>query len=303
MKKIIPNRVEKGDTIGVIAPSSPITEKKKIDIENSKKLIENLGLKVVLGKNIYSNSLGYSASVKEKVDDLHWMFENKEIKAIFCASGGENSNSLFDYIDYEIIKNNPKIICGFSDSTSILNVITSKTGLVTYHGPTFKSLSTWETLYSLEEWENICMKGNKILGRHDDEVQILREGEVQAELIGGNLSLISQLVCGKYSVDFQDKILFVEDLGIESSPAKISNYIYYMKQNGIFSKIKGLWIGNYEHESGITLEEIILEIMEKETSFPIIKTNNFGHTEKKLTIPIGMDAKIDTKLHSVITLV
>ena len=101
MKKIIPNRVEKGDTIGVIAPSSPITEKKKIDIENSKKLIENLGLKVVLGKNIYSNSLGYSASVKEKVDDLHWMFENKEIKAIFCASGGENSNSLFDYIDYD----------------------------------------------------------------------------------------------------------------------------------------------------------------------------------------------------------
>ena len=111
---------------------------------------------------------------------------------------------------------------------------------------------------------------------------------------GGNLSLFSNLITGKYTVDVQDKILFIEDLGFESPPGMISNYLYKCKQNGVFEKIKGLWIGNYEHESGVTLEQIVMDTLEN-PNYPIIKTNNFGHGELKTVIPIGTKAKIDKK--------
>ena len=102
------------------------------------------------------------------------------------------------------------------------------------------------------------------------------------------------MVSGKYCLDFTDKILFIEELGFESEPSLVSNHLYYMKQNGVFNKIKGLWIGNYEHESNISLEKIVLDILGDNINFPIIKSNNFGHIEKKIVIPIGIKARIDT---------
>ena len=102
------------------------------------------------------------------------------------------------------------------------------------------------------------------------------------------------MVAGKYKLDFTDKILFIEELGFETGPELASNYLYYMKQNGVFDKIKGLWIGNYEHESGVSLEKIVIDTLENKYNFPIIKSNNFGHIEKKIAIPIGIEAKIDT---------
>lgn len=103
------------------------------------------------------------------------------------------------------------------------------------------------------------------------------------------------MISGKYIVDTKDKILFIEDLGFESPPGMISNYLYKCKQNGVFDNIKGLWIGNYEHESNISLEKIAMDVLEDDYDFPIIKSNNFGHGNLKTVIPIGVKAKIDTK--------
>ncbi len=108
------------------------------------------------------------------------------------------------------------------------------------------------------------------------------------------MCLFSNLITGKYSVNVENKILFIEDFGLESPPGFISNYLYKMKQNGVFDKIRGLWIGNYEHESGITLEQILMDILE-EPKFPIIKSDNFGHGTFKTVVPIGTKAKINTK--------
>lgn len=170
------------------------------------------GIKVNYGKNIYSNTLGYGATVEEKIEDLHDAFANPEIKAIFCVKGGENSNSLFDYIDFELIKNNPKIICGFSDSTSLLNIIYEETGLVTFHGPTFKSLTSWETDYSQKEMIKRLVEGKTDFG--DEEYKTLKKGQAEGILVGGNLSLIKNLTAGKYSINFENKILFLEELRI-----------------------------------------------------------------------------------------
>ena len=291
---MIPEKLKRGDTIGVIAPSNSIDIDDNEFIEKSSKLFEDLGFKIKFGEFVYSHSLGYSASPLEKAQDINNMFADPDVKAIFIVKGGENSNTTFDYIDYELIKNNPKIICGFSDSTYITNVITEKTGLVTFSGATFKSLTSWETDYGFKEVIKRFVNKSLDLGTPEDEFKTLVEGIASGKLIGGNLSLTTQMVCGKYALDFTDKILFIEELGFETSPERISSYLYFMKQNGIFDKIKGLWIGNYEHPSGYSLEKIVLDTLGDSIDFPIIKSNNFGHVDKKTVIPIGTTAKIDT---------
>ena len=292
--KILPKTLKVGDTIGVVAPSNPIIDENIEEMERARKIIEEKGFKVKYSKNLFSNTNGYSASAKEKAEDINSMFEYKEVKMIWCAKGGENSNSVFDYLDYEMIKKNPKIICGFSDITSITNIISAKTGLVTFSGTNFKTIATDETDYSLKQILNRFVDNKLELGEKEDKYVTIHEGTGEGELIGGNLSLTRGLVEGKYKIDFEDKILFLEELGFETGPALASNYLYYMKQNGVFDKIKGLWIGNYEHESNISLEKIVLDVLDNEYDFPIIKSNNFGHIDTKTVIPIGTKVKIDT---------
>ncbi len=299
---MIPKALKKGDTIGVIAPSNSIDEDDKEFIKKSSKLFENLGFNIKLSDFVFSHSLGYSASPLEKASDINNMFGDSSVKAIFCVKGGENSNTVFDYLDYELIKNNPKILCGFSDSTYITNVITSKTDLVTFSGPTFKSLTSWETDYSFKEAVKRFINKNLDLGIPEDKYETLHQGIATGKLIGGNLSLLTQMVSGKYALDFTDKILFIEELGFESSPARVSSCLYYMKQNGVFDKIKGLWIGNYEHPSGYSLEKIVFDTLDNSCNFPIVKSNNFGHIDKKTVIPIGTLAKIDTSLEKKVVL-
>lgn len=291
---ILANLLKKGDTVGVIAPSNAIEEDDREYINKSIEMMESEGLKVIFGKHVYSNSTGYGPTAYEKAQDVNEMFENKDVKAIFCVKGGQNSNAIFEYLDYEKIKSNPKILCGFSDSTSILNIINAKTELITFNGPTFKSLSSWETDFSFKEVVNRFILGSLEFGRTDEGYKAIKEGKAEGQLVGGNLSLTYGLTCGKYSIDFTDKILFIEELGWESSPELVSNHLAYMKQNGVFEKIKGIWIGNYTHESGIAIEKILLDTIGNEINFPIIKSENFGHIDKKTIIPVGTMARIDT---------
>lgn len=291
---IIPEKLRIGDTIGVVAPSNPIINENIEEIQKANEIIEKLGFKVKFSKNLFCNTNGYSATAKEKAEDINEMFADKEVKMIWCAKGGENSNSTFEYLDYELIKQNPKIICGYSDITSIINIITQKTGLVTFSGTNFKTIATDETDYSLNEVFKRFVDCSLEFGETKEGYKTIKEGVTEGELIGGNLSLVRGMVAGKYSIDFTDKILFLEELGFETGPALANNYLFYMKQNGVFDKVKGIWIGNYTHESGVKLEEILLDVIEDDFKGPIIKSENFGHIEQKIVIPIGVNAKIDT---------
>lgn len=291
---IIPEKLKIGDTIGVVAPSNPIINENVEEIQKAKEIIENLGFKVKFSKNLFSNTNGYSATAKEKAEDINTMFADKEVKMIWCAKGGENSNSTFEYLDYEVIKQNPKIICGYSDITSIINMITERTGLVTFNGTNFKTIATDETDYSLNEALKRFVDGNLEFGKTEYGYKTIQDGTAEGQLIGGNLSLTRAMVAGKYSIDFTDKLLFLEELGFETGPALASNFLYYMKQNGVFDKVKGIWIGNYTHESGVQLEKILLDVIGNEFKGPIIKSENFGHIEQKTVMPIGTRARIDT---------
>ena len=292
--KILPPKLNIGDTIGVVAPSNPIIGDNIEELNRAKEIVEKSGFKVKYSKNLFSNTNGYCSTAKEKAEDINEMFADKNIKMIWCAKGGNNSNSTFEYLDYELIRQNPKIICGYSDITSLTNIITENTGLVTFSGTNFKTIATDETDFSYKQALSRFIDGSLKFEPENEKYITIQEGKVKGELVGGNLSLTKELVCGKYSIDFTDKILFLEELGYESDPAVVSNSLYYMKQNGVFDKIKGLWIGNYEHQSGITLEKIILDVLENKYKFPIIKSNNFGHIENKIVIPIGTKAEINT---------
>ena len=285
-------KIKKGDTVGIIAPSSKIDEDDLETINKSVLLMESTGLKVKFAKNAFKKTLGYSATPREKAEDINEMFGDKEVKFIFSVSGGFNSNTVFDYLDYELIKNNPKPLCGFSDTTSIENIIYNKTGVITFNGPTFKSLTSWATPYAYKEFVKRFMYGDMQLGQDDDEYYTVKEGQAEGILVGGNLSLVSEMSAGKYSIDFTDKLLFIEEFCLETPPEFVSNYLYNLKQNGVFDKIKGIWVGNYE--GSVPLEKILLDVLEDKYNFPIIKSNNFGHTEKKTVIPVGGKARIDT---------
>ena len=293
---MIPTKLKKGDTIGVIAPSNYIEKDDLEYINASIALMEASGFKVKFGKYVFEDTLGYGTSPEKRAADINWAFKDDEVKAIMCVKGGEDSNTTLDYIDYEMIKKHPKIICGFSDNTSILNAIHEKTGLVTYHGPTFKSLTSWETGYAYKQFIKTFAENTEslIMGEPEDEYTTIQAGQTTGELVGGNLSLFTKLVCGKYAVNLQDKILFLEELGFEAAPEMVNSNIYYLKQNGVFDRIAGLWIGNYEHPSKVSIEKIIKNAIGDEYKFPIIKSDNFGHIDKKIIIPIGTKAEINT---------
>lgn len=293
---MIPSKLKKSDTIGVIAPSNYIEKDDLEYINASIALMEASGFKVKFGKYVFEDTLGYGTSPEKRAADINWAFKDDEVKAIMCVKGGEDSNTTLDYIDYEMIKKHPKIICGFSDNTSILNAIHEKTGLVTYHGPTFKSLTSWETGYAYKQFIKTFAENPEslIMGEPEDEYTTIQAGQATGELVGGNLSLFTKLVCGKYAVNLQDKILFLEELGFEAAPEMVNSNIYYLKQNGVFDRIAGLWIGNYEHPSKVSIEKIIKNAIGDEYKFPIIKSDNFGHIDKKIIIPIGTKAEINT---------
>ena len=219
---MIAKRLKKGDKIGIISPSSILKDEESINTLNeSITKMNELGFEVVKGKYAFTDETGYGTTARHKADDINAMFSNNEIKAIFSTTGGENSISTFDYIDWNIIKNNPKIICGFSDTTSLLtsllNEINEKTGLITFYGPSLKSISSGETDYRLKAVLDrfVNVKNNLFYEEDLKEVKIINKGKAKGKLVGGNLTLTTDLISGKYKINFENKILMIEDLAVE----------------------------------------------------------------------------------------
>ena len=283
------NKLKKGDTIGVVCPSDRINDDDIPEIKEAERLLKERGYNVVFGKNVYKNTTGYGASAKEKAEDINYMYANKNIKAIMSVKGGFNSNSVYEYLDLNVIKDNNKIICGYSDSTSYINYIHSKTGNIGFIGPNFKSLNSPDTnYYSLNEMLKRFENNYYDLATDENEFRVIKDGQAEGALIGGNLSLITELVD---EIDFTNKILFLEEFSFESPSAMVSNYLYKLRQKGVFKRISGIWLGNYEGD--ISIEKILLDTIEDmNLNIPIIKTDNFGHIERKITVPLGVKAKI-----------
>lgn len=286
---MLANKLKRGDTIGVVCPSDKVNEEDLPEIKEAERLLKERGYNVVFGKNVYKNTTRYGATAKEKAEDINEMYANKNINAIMSLKGGFNSNSVYEYLDLNTIKSNNKIICGYSDSTSYINYIHEKTGNIGFIGPNFKSLNAPDTnYYLLDEMLKRLENNYYDLATDDSEFRMIKEGKAVGELVGGNLSLTTGLID---EIDFTNKIIFLEEFSFESPSAMVSNYLYRLRQKGIFYKVNGIWLGNYEGD--VAIEKILMDTIEDmNLNIPIIKSDNFGHIERKITIPLGVKAEI-----------
>jgi len=299
---MIPKKLQIWDTIWIVSPSWPVTKNLRNQFDKWIDFLKNLGFKVKIGENVFNNTLKYSWTPQEKADDINAMFSNNEIKAIIYSQGGANSNSILPLLDYEVIKNNPKIFLWISDITVLLNVIYTKTGLVTFHG---NDIIWWfwreYTNYDEQEFKDrlIDEKIGKI--KHNSNWKCIREWIVEGILIGWNSSCINKLAGIEYFPNFKNKILFLEDHDASTSPDKFESNLYHLKQMWVFEKIAWLWIGYYNHESKISYEEIVMNVV-KDYNFPILKCDDFGHNTPNTIIPVWVKVKFDATNKQVIIL-
>lgn len=302
-------KLNEGDKVAVIAPASAVSSPD--DIFKAKEILEYLKLKPIFGKNLLKGSGYKTRSVEERLEDLHWAFKNKEIKAVFCIRGGYGSSSLLDKIDFKIIKDNPKIFCGYSDITALHLAINKKTNLITFHGPVMLSSFDSITLNSFKEvlFENKQMtysNPNNREIRNNFQTYTINNGVAEGELIGGNLSLLCSLIGTDYQPNLNDKILFIEDVGEE--PYRIHRMLVQLEQSGMLKSINGLVIGkcndcNKNSSSTWDMSEI-------EVYYDILSTYKFpcfyglliGHTSSQYTLPLGIKVRINAFENSLIFL-
>lgn len=315
MKTIIPNKLQDSDLIRVISPARSLAI---ISLDSRKiadQRLQKLGLKLSFSKNVEVKDEFASSSIKQRIEDIHDAFSDPKVKMIITTIGGYNSNQLLPYLDYALIKSNPKIICGYSDITALNTAIYSKTGIITYYGPHYSSFG--EKLYfdySLEYFQK-CLLDNKpfeIMSskkwsndswyRDQDNrklitnpgLKIFNQGMGEGVILGGNQRTFHYLAGTEYFPSLRNKfILFLEEDSIENI-YHFDSHLTALSQLPNFNNIQGLVIGRFEVESNVDLNLLsrVVKNNEKLKNVPIIYGVDFGHTDPKITFPIGGTARI-----------
>ena len=312
MKIIKPKKLQSGDTVAIISPSGGVPDGLKSQFNEGVKFLENLGLKVMIGKNALKQHYYSSGTVEERLSDIHDAFSNKKVKAMIMSIGGASANHLLDNLDFGLIKNNPKIFCGISDGTTLLNPIFSKTGLITYHGPdlifTFglpmspmikenlmKTLFEGKVgqLHPNPNWKGLdeLNKNEKYEGWH-----CVRKGKASGKLVGGNVNCLISLENTDFRPDYKNSILFLE--AYITTAEDLHQAFVHFRQAKIFDKINGLILGHFygshmeDKAQDRKIADIILEVT-RDYSFPILEIGELGHNVENYILPIGCMATID----------
>ncbi len=294
MRIIKPKRLKPGDVIGIISPASSTDDITKVN--HGVEYLEKLGYRVEVGKNVGQES-GYLAGTDaQRVSDLHEMFKNKSIKAIFSIRGGYGSGRLLDKIDYKIIRNNPKIFVGYSDINALQMAFFAKTGLVTFAGPMVAVDFHDEVSKFTEEvfWRTIT--SNKKIGRiknpRNEKIYLLNKGRAVGRILGGNLSLFTSLNGTEYFPKLKDTILILED--INEAPYRIDRMLNQLRLSKVFKQVKGIILGHFvdciepdPNKRTFTLNEVIIEYFEG-LKIPVLYNVKHGHIKENITIPYGV---------------
>lgn len=311
---MLADRLKPGDEIRVIAPSRSMAIIKGEQLRIAQERLNRLGFTVTFGKNAEVHDAFFSSSIEERVDDLHDAFADPNVKGILTVIGGYNANQLLKYIDFELIKSNPKVFCGFSDITALQGAIYRKTGLISYSGPHFSSFGVKHGFeYTLESFISAVTNDAPYeifpsshwsddpwyLDQEDrefikqDGYMILHEGQAEGTLIGGNLSTLNLLQGTEYMPSLENSILFIED-DEESHPLAFDRDLQSLLHLPDARGIKGILIGRFQKNSQVTEEALRMIIASKKElkGIPVIANVNFGHVHPFATIPIGGIASI-----------
>lgn len=318
---MIPAKLKQGDEVRVIAPSRTMAILGKDCIELATERLESLGLKVTFGKHVNEYDEDYMATnSKDRAEDLNEAFRDPNVKAILTVIGGFNSNQILQYIDFDMIKENPKIFCGFSDITILTDSIEAKTGLVTYYGPHYSSFGMKKGFdYTFDNFKKMLLEDGKVdvvsskewsddawfIDQENremienDGMFIINEGEAEGRIVGGNLCTLNLLQGTEYMPSIKDSILFIEDDEMAGKLFLVEFDRNLQSLMGLpdFKTVKGIVIGRDQKGACMTKEKWFKLIKGKPEleRIPVIAGADFGHTTPILTIPFGGNAKLIAK--------
>lgn len=291
---IFPKSLNMGDTIGIIAPSSPFTKYELNEIEVG---FKDLGYNIKFGESVKKSYKGYLAGKDElRAKDIENMFLDSEVDAIMCIRGGYGTSRILDMIDYNIIANNPKLFIGFSDITSLHIAFNQKANLSTIHGIMAGSVLEWDSFTYKSLLDAVSMKNKlEINNPRNKKLYTLINGQCTGEIIGGNLSLLVATIGSNYEIDAKGKILFIEEVG--ESIYKIDRMLTQLALAGKFNDCEGIIFGDFSDCNKNKLEEFeLIEILldrVKNFNKPCIYNIQSGHCMPMISIPFGAHCKLD----------
>jgi len=310
MKHLIkPPRLNKGDLVGLVAPGGYTSD---ASIQKAVKNIEALGFRVKPGNYLREVWGNYGGTVAARIADLHGMFRDPDVKAIWAIRGGSGCISLLKHLDFELIRKHPKILLGYSDITALHLAIHRHAGVVTFHGPVASSTAS---SYSNEHMLAVLMdprasytipmsaeNARRALQEPQYAIRTVHEGRATGPLMGGNLSLVSALAGTPYAADFRDSLLFIEEVNEE--PYRIDRWMTQLDLAVGLDKAAGVMIGICENcgpqgnGSSLTLDET-LDVHLQPLRVPAVSGYSFGHIRNQFTIPVGVRATLDTAAQTI----
>ncbi|MHB1948866.1 MAG: S66 peptidase family protein [Gammaproteobacteria bacterium] len=291
MQYIEPPHLIKGDTIGLIAPSSPLQPGR---IETGTRYLEKKGFKVKLGAHLEDAERFLAGKDEDRAKDIMDFFLDSDVKAIMATAGGYGSQRLLPLLDFDVIRKHPKILTGFSDTTALQLGILKKAGLISYSGFTFRDTDAPEVNSLIDMSLTACLTGETF--KIEEGIPV-KSGKAKGALIGGNLECVIALMGTPYQPNFKDSIILVEDVFAEPFQTDCRLSQLYLAE--VFDQVAGVIFGTFEQciakhnpERDGTIEDVINEWSSR-MSVPCLKNFPYGHIERRCVLPIGRDILLD----------
>jgi muramoyltetrapeptide carboxypeptidase len=307
MKIIKPPALPRGATIGIISPSSPQRDEERLKC--GVRYLESLGYQVKIGHHVYARHGGYLAGTDEqRAEDLHSMFRDPDVSAIFCARGGYGCARILPLVDFGLIRRHPKIFVGFSDVTVLQLALLKRTGLVTFSGamPSVDMADGFEPIAEEQFWRVLTERRRPGALRQPLALNIIRRGRTEGRLLGGNLSVLVSLLGTGYLPELGGSILALEDVG--EATYRIDRMLLQLSMATARRPAAGVIYGSWsqaESSSGSTPHRDVEEVLQERLDIaagPILSNLLYGHQAQKFTLPIGVMARLETARGGSLTL-
>ncbi len=321
---MIPAKLGPGDEVRVVSPATSLAFIPEEQRRIARERWEGLGLRCSFSKNAEVRDRFESSPVEARVSDLHEAFADPGVKGMLTTLGGYNSNQLLGRLDYDLIRDNPKVLCGFSDITALATAIYARIGLVTYSGPHFSTFAMEHGIeYTLEHFERCLMSEEPYevepAGHWSDDPwyadqenrefvpsdghRIVNEGEAEGKLLGGHLGTLCLLFGTAFMPDLEGTILLLE-CDEETKPEHLDRELQSLIFQPGFEGVRGLVIGRFQRASRMDPDilDTIVGAKPELASIPVVADASFGHTTPQFTFPIGGRGRLDAQ-HGAVTFV
>ncbi|HVL68065.1 MAG TPA: LD-carboxypeptidase [Vicinamibacterales bacterium] len=308
-----PRRLNPGDTVALVAPASATFN--TVDLEIARESLQGLGLTVKVGRHLLTRHGYLAGDDRNRAADINTFFADDAVRAVLPIRGGWGSSRVLPYLDFDVIRRNPKILLGYSDITALLLSVHARTGLVTFHGP--NGLGRWDA-WSVEYLKRVIFNAEAVtmenprnlseknaLAQIENRVQTITPGTARGRLLGGNLTVLTAIMGSPYLPNWDGAILFLEDVGEDLY--RIDRMFTQLKLAGVLQRIRGFVFGTCAEcgpgsgFASLTLEEILADHI-RPLGIPAWFGAMVGHQTPQWTVPVGAEASIDA-VKGTITLV